>query len=129
MQNIVVCKSINSYPCYCITVLEPSSVDGVVPVEHNIDDEHAHNGKEKIAEDSSESPVDLDQSDKGNIQIMRPQRYFIVRVPKLAGDELWDRVQDAQAHLDRLTQERDAVNVRKKKQKVKGLQMFKSSFP
>lgn len=128
MLNIVVCGSTNADPSYCITVVEPSSVDGVVPVEHENDDEHAHKGKEEIAEDSSESPVDL-ESDKGNIQLMRPHKFFIVKVPKLAGDDVWARVQDAQVHLDRLTQERDAINARKKKQKVTGLQLFKSPFP
>uniref|UniRef100_A0A453L5K6 Proton pump-interactor 1 n=1 Tax=Aegilops tauschii subsp. strangulata TaxID=200361 RepID=A0A453L5K6_AEGTS len=101
--------------------VEPSSVDGVVPVEHENDDEHAHKGKEKIAEDSSESPVEQPvdlESDKGNIQLMRPHKFFIVKVPKLAGDDVWAKVQDAQVHLDRLTQERDAINARKKKQKA-----------
>ncbi|EMS56954.1 hypothetical protein TRIUR3_15970 [Triticum urartu] len=101
------------------TEVETKSLE--VPVEHENDDEHAHKGKEKIAEDSSESPVEQPvelESDKGNIQLMKPHKFFIVKVPKLAGDDVWARVQDAQVHLDRLTQERDAINARKKKQKA-----------
>ncbi|VAI33907.1 unnamed protein product [Triticum turgidum subsp. durum] len=101
------------------TEVETKSLE--VPVEHENDDEHEHKGKEKIAEDSSESPVEQPvdlESDKGNIQLMRPHKFFIVKVPKLAGDDVWAKVQDAQVHLDRLTQERDAINARKKKQKA-----------
>lgn len=117
-ENINACNiSSTEVETKSLEVVEPSSVDGVVPVEHKNDDEHAHKGKEEIAEDSSESPVDL-ESDKGNIQLMRPHKFFIVKVPKLAGDDVWARVQDAQVHLDRLTQERDAINARKKKQKA-----------
>uniref|UniRef100_A0A453L4X9 Proton pump-interactor 1 n=1 Tax=Aegilops tauschii subsp. strangulata TaxID=200361 RepID=A0A453L4X9_AEGTS len=132
-ENINACNiSSTEVETKSLEVVEPSSVDGVVPVEHENDDEHAHKGKEKIAEDSSESPVEQPvdlESDKGNIQLMRPHKFFIVKVPKLAGDDVWAKVQDAQVHLDRLTQERDAINARKKKQKVTGLQMFKSPFP
>ncbi|XBH70883.1 hypothetical protein VPH35_098448 [Triticum aestivum] len=121
-ENINACNiSSTEVETKSLEVVEPSSVDGVVPVEHENDDEHAHKGKEKIAEDSSESPVEQPvdlESDKGNIQLMRPHKFFIVKVPKLAGDDVWAKVQDAQVHLDRLTQERDAINARKKKQKA-----------
>ncbi|VAI19111.1 unnamed protein product [Triticum turgidum subsp. durum] len=121
-ENINACNiSSTEVETKSLEVVEPSSVDGVVPVEHENDDEHAHKGKEKIAEDSSESPVEQPvelESDKGNIQLMKPHKFFIVKVPKLAGDDVWARVQDAQVHLDRLTQERDAINARKKKQKA-----------
>ena len=129
MLIIVVCKSINAYPSYCVTVLEPSAVEGVLPVEHKNDDEHAQKGKEKIAENSSESPMDPDKSHKGAIQVIRPHNLVhIVRVPRLASDDVWARVQEALVHLDRLTQERDALNVRKKKQKVTSLLMFSVLF-
>jgi hypothetical protein len=82
--------------------LEPSSVDVVVPVELKDNDKNAQKGKEKTV----------------------PNVFHIVRVPRLAGDDVWARVQEAQGHLDRLTQERDALNVRRKKQKVTGLRMF-----
>ncbi|KAF7066244.1 hypothetical protein CFC21_072262 [Triticum aestivum] len=121
-ENINACNiSSTEVETKSLEVVEPSSVDGVVPVEHENDDEHEHKGKEKIAEDSSESPVEQPvdlESDKGNIQLMRPHKFFIVKVPKLAGDDVWAKVQDAQVHLDRLTQERDAINARKKKQKA-----------
>ncbi|XP_044949825.1 uncharacterized protein LOC123399478 [Hordeum vulgare subsp. vulgare] len=117
-ENINACNlSSTEVETKSLEVVEPSSVDGIIPVEDQNDDEHAHKGEEKIADNSSESAVDI-ESDKGNIQLMRPHKFFIVKVPKLAGDDVWARVQDAQAHLDRLTQERDAINVRKKKQRA-----------
>lgn len=51
-------------------------------------------------------------------QIIGPQKIFIIKVPKFAGDDLWNKIQAAQAHLDQLTQERDAINRRRQKQKV-----------
>ena len=51
-------------------------------------------------------------------QVIGPQRIYIIKVPKFAGDDLWDKIQAAQAHLDHLTQERDAINRRRQKQKV-----------
>jgi hypothetical protein len=126
MMIIVVSKSMNAYPSYCATVLEPSSIDGVVvPVEHKNDDKNAQKGKEKIAEDSTDSPMDLDKSHKGDIKFIGPPNLFhIVKVPRFAGDDVWARVQEAQVHLDRLTQERDALNVRRKNQKVIGILTF-----
>ncbi|CAM0952076.1 unnamed protein product [Alopecurus aequalis] len=94
VENINACsRSSQEVETKCLEVLEPSAVDGVVPVEHKNDDKHAEKGKEKIGENSSESPIDLAKSHKGDIQ-------------------------EAKVHLDRLTQERDALNVRKKKQKA-----------
>ncbi|KAL5658579.1 hypothetical protein ACJX0J_031742, partial [Zea mays] len=51
-------------------------------------------------------------------QVIGPQRIYIIKVPKFAGDDLWDKIQAAQAHLDQLTQERDAINRRRQKQKA-----------
>ena len=51
-------------------------------------------------------------------QVIGPQKIYIIKVPKFAGDDLWNKIQAAQAHLDQLTQERDAINRRRQKQKV-----------
>jgi len=51
-------------------------------------------------------------------QVIGPQRVYIIKVPKFAGDDLWNKIQAAQAHLDQLTQERDAINRRRQKQKA-----------
>jgi len=120
VENINACNiSSQDVETKCLEVLEHSSVDGVVPVEHKNDEKNAERGKENIAENSSESPMDLDRSHKGDITFTgQPNLSFIVKVPRLAGDDVWERVQEAQAHLDRLTQERDALNVRKRKQKA-----------
>lgn len=120
VENINACNiSSQEVETKCLEVLQPSSVDGVVPVEHNNDDKNAQKGKEKVAEDSSESPTDPDKSHKADIKFIGPQNLsYIVKVPRLAGEDVWARVQDAQEHLDRLTQERDALNVRKRKQKA-----------
>jgi hypothetical protein len=50
--------------------------------------------------------------------IGQQQKIYIIKVPKFAGDDLWNKIQAAQAHLDHLTQERDAINRRRQKQKV-----------
>ncbi|KAM0861796.1 hypothetical protein ACQ4PT_045650 [Festuca glaucescens] len=121
VENINACNiSSQEVETKCLEVLEPSSVDGVfVPVEHKNDDKNAQKGKEKIAEDSTDSPMDLDKSHKGDIKFIGPPNLFhIVKVPRFAGDDVWARVQEAQVHLDRLTQERDALNVRRKNQKA-----------
>lgn len=101
-----------------LEALGPLSVDTIVPEEHKNDDEHANNDEEKIVKDFTDAPVDLNKSDKGDIHTIRPPKCFMIKVPKFAGDDVWERIQDAQVHLDRLTQERDAINVRKKKQKA-----------
>ncbi|KAK1632000.1 hypothetical protein QYE76_006315 [Lolium multiflorum] len=121
VENINACNiSSQEVETKCLEVLEPSSIDGVVvPVEHKNDDKNAQKGKEKIAEDSTDSPMDLDKSHKGYIKFIGPPNLFhIVKVPRFAGDDVWARVQEAQVHLDRLTQERDALNVRRKNQKA-----------
>ncbi|KAM0869750.1 hypothetical protein ACQ4PT_040479 [Festuca glaucescens] len=121
VENINACNiSSQEVETKCLGVLEPSSVDGVVvPVEHKNDDKNAQKGKEKISEDSTESPIDLDKSHKGDIKFIGPPNLFhIVKVPRFAGDDVWARVQEAQVHLDRLTQERDALNVCRKNQKA-----------
>uniref|UniRef100_A0ACD5YGK3 Uncharacterized protein n=1 Tax=Avena sativa TaxID=4498 RepID=A0ACD5YGK3_AVESA len=120
VENINACNiSSQDVETKCLEVLEHSSVDGVVPAEHKNDEKNAERGKENIAENSSESPMDLDRSHKGDITFTgQPNLSFIVKVPRLAGDDVWERVQEAQAHLDRLTQERDALNVRKREQKA-----------
>ncbi|XP_066397483.1 uncharacterized protein [Miscanthus floridulus] len=51
-------------------------------------------------------------------QVIGPQKIYIIKVPKFAGDDLWNKIQAAQAHLDQLTQERDAINRRRQKQKA-----------
>jgi hypothetical protein len=54
-----------------------------------------------------------------NVQVIgQQQKIYIIKVPKFAGDDLWNKIQAAQAHLDHLTQERDAINRRRQKQKV-----------
>ncbi|KAL5647621.1 hypothetical protein ACJX0J_041976, partial [Zea mays] len=53
-----------------------------------------------------------------NVQVIgQQQKIYIIKVPKFAGDDLWNKIQAAQAHLDHLTQERDAINRRRQKQK------------
>lgn len=60
-----------------------------------------------------------EQKDNGDhAQVFGPQKIYIIKVPKFAGDDLWNKIQSAQAHLDQLTQERDAINRRRQKQKV-----------
>ena len=80
----------------------PSSVGTVVTAEQKDNGHHA----------SGEWHGD-------NVQVIgQQQKIYIIKVPKFAGDDLWNKIQAAQAHLDHLTQERDAINRRRQKQKV-----------
>jgi hypothetical protein len=87
----------------------------VVLAEHKVDDGHA---QAKVVEDSKELHGDLDKSNVGDAQVIRQQKVYIIKVPKFAGEDIWAKIQDAQTQLDRLTQERDTINIRKHKQKV-----------
>lgn len=81
--------------------LEPSSIGAFVPAEQKDDNEHA----------SGELPGD-------HAVVVGQQKFFIIKIPKFAGNDVFTKIQAAQAQLDRLTQERDAINRRKQKQKA-----------
>ncbi|CAN6211130.1 unnamed protein product [Urochloa humidicola] len=51
-------------------------------------------------------------------EVLGPQKVYMIRVPRFAGEDIWAKTQAAQAHLDQLTQERDAINRRKQNQKA-----------
>ncbi|KAL5647462.1 hypothetical protein ACJX0J_041817, partial [Zea mays] len=54
-----------------------------------------------------------------NVQVIgQQQKIYIIKVPKFVGDDLWNKIHAAQAHLDHLTQERDTINRRRQKQKA-----------
>jgi hypothetical protein len=101
-----------------MAALEPSSVDRAVMAEHKVDDEHAHDEEAVVVENSNELHGDLDRNNMGDAQVIRQQKIYIIKVPRFSGEDLWAKIQDAHAHLDKLTQERDAINIRKQKQKV-----------
>jgi hypothetical protein len=101
-----------------MAALEPSSVDGAVVAEHKVDDKHAHDEEAMVVENSNELHGDLDRNSMGDVQVIRQQKMYIIKVPRFSGEDLWAKIQDAHAHLDKLTQERDAINIRKQKQKV-----------
>ncbi|KAK8460065.1 hypothetical protein SEVIR_2G267800v4 [Setaria viridis] len=90
-------KSRDEVETNCLEALEPSSIGTVVPAEHKDDHEHA----------------------AGNhAEVIGPQKVYMIKIPRFAGEDLWAKTQAAQAHLDQLTQERDAINRRKQKQKA-----------
>ncbi|XP_062200102.1 uncharacterized protein LOC133902505 isoform X2 [Phragmites australis] len=86
--------------------------------EHKDDDKHACHEETKIVEDSIELHGDLDNNNTGDAQVIGQQKVYIIKVPRFAGEDLWAKTQNAYAHLDQLTQERDAINIRKQKQKA-----------
>ncbi|PWZ38885.1 Diacylglycerol O-acyltransferase 2D [Zea mays] len=54
-----------------------------------------------------------------NVQVIgQQQKIYIIKVPKFVGDDLWNKIHATQAHLDHLTQERDAINRHRQKQKA-----------
>jgi hypothetical protein len=101
-----------------MAALEPSSVDGAVVAEYKVDDKHAHDEEAMVVENSNELHGDLDRNSMGDVQVIRQQKIYIIKVPRFSGEDLWAKIQDAHAHLDKLTQERDAINIHKQKQKV-----------
>jgi len=46
----------------------------------------------------------------------------MIKIPRFAGEDIWAKMQAAQARLDQLTQERDAINALKQEQKVISIQ-------
>ncbi|KAJ1290221.1 hypothetical protein BS78_02G226500 [Paspalum vaginatum] len=51
-------------------------------------------------------------------QIIGQQKMHIIKIPRFAGEDIWAKMEAAQAHLDQLTQQRDAINHRRQKQKA-----------
>ncbi|XP_062194370.1 uncharacterized protein LOC133897597 [Phragmites australis] len=102
----------------CLEALEPSSIDTVVPAEHKDGDKHACDEETKIVKDTNELHGDLDKNNTGDAQVISQQKIYIIKVPRFAGEDLWAKIQDAHVHLDQMTQERDAINIRKQKQKA-----------
>nr|CAB3457444.1 unnamed protein product [Digitaria exilis] len=84
----------------CLEALEPSSIGTVVPAE---------------CKDVERAPGELHVV---HAEVIGPQKVYMIKIPRFAGEDLWAKTQAAQAHLDQLTQERDAINRRKQKQKA-----------
>ncbi|ONM22644.1 Proton pump-interactor 1 [Zea mays] len=107
--NAIICenenepaKSSDVVETRCVEALAPSSVGTVVTAEQK-DNGHRASG----------------EWHGDNVQVIgQQQKIYIIKVPKFAGDDLWNKIQAAQAHLDHLTQERDAINRRRQKQKA-----------
>ncbi|WVZ65414.1 hypothetical protein U9M48_014779 [Paspalum notatum var. saurae] len=98
------CNSISSENLSVSTkleALEPSSIGTVVPAEQKDVDERA----------SGELHGD-------HAQIIGQQRMYIIRIPRFASEDTWAKMEAAQAHLDQLTQKRDAINHLRQKQKA-----------
>ncbi|KAK3133701.1 hypothetical protein QOZ80_6AG0539890 [Eleusine coracana subsp. coracana] len=86
--------------------------------ERQVNDEHAPGKEAKVVDDSRELHGDLDNKNTmGDAQVIRQQKVYIIKVPRFAGEDLWAKTQEAHVRLDQLTQERDAINIRKQKQK------------
>ncbi|KAG2644318.1 hypothetical protein PVAP13_2KG411495 [Panicum virgatum] len=85
----------------CLEALEPSSTDTAVPAEDKNNDQHAPGG---LHGDHAE--------------VIGPQWVYMIKIPRFAGEDIWAKMQAAQARLDQLTQERDAINALKQEQKA-----------
>ncbi|KAG2635883.1 uncharacterized protein LOC120661102 [Panicum virgatum] len=83
----------------CLEALEPSSTDTAVLDKDN--DQHAPSGLHG-----------------DHAQFIGPQWVYMMKIPRFASEDIWAKLQAAQAHLDRLTQERDAINCLKQNQKA-----------
>ncbi|KAL5664601.1 hypothetical protein ACJX0J_024709, partial [Zea mays] len=106
--NAIICENENE-PTKSSDVVETKRVEALVPssVGTIVTAEQKDNGHRASGEWHGD-----------NVQVIgQQQKIYIIKVPKFAGDDLWNKIQAAQAHLDHLTQERDAINRRRQKQK------------
>ncbi|RLN33125.1 uncharacterized protein C2845_PM03G01730 [Panicum miliaceum] len=101
-ENVnVTIKSSEEVETKCLEALEPSSTGTAVPAEDKDNDQHAPGG---VHGDHAE--------------VIGPQKVHMIKIPRFAGEDIWAKMQAAQAHLDQLTQKRDAINRRKQEQKA-----------
>ncbi|CAL5082125.1 unnamed protein product [Urochloa decumbens] len=69
----------------------------------------------ELKDDGEHAPAELHGD---NAEVVGPQKVYMIKIPRFAGEDIWAKTQAAQAHLDRLTQERDAINRRKQEQRA-----------
>ncbi|KAL6656257.1 hypothetical protein ACP70R_007083 [Stipagrostis hirtigluma subsp. patula] len=111
-------KSSNGVEMKYLEEPEPSSADTVVPEEHNAGDDQACGEEPKTVDGSSELHVNSENGNMGDAHVIMQDRFYIIKIPKFAGEDLWAKAQEAEARLDQLTRERDAINIRKQKQRA-----------
>ncbi|KAL6844749.1 hypothetical protein ACP4OV_025408 [Aristida adscensionis] len=100
---------------------EPSSAELHVGENGSMGDAQVNGEEMRTPEESSELHVDLDNGNVGKPQIFRKklkQPLHIIKIPKFAGEDLWAKAQEAELRMDQLTRERDAINLRKQKQRA-----------
>ncbi|CAL5063647.1 unnamed protein product [Urochloa decumbens] len=86
-----------------------------VNVSSKSSDEVQTKCSEELKDDGERAPAELHGD---HAEIVGPQKFYMIKVPRFAGEDIWAKTQAAQAHLDRLTQERDAINRRKQEQRA-----------
>ncbi|CAN6218193.1 unnamed protein product [Urochloa humidicola] len=90
--------------------------NGTCPVNVNVctsSDEVENKCLEELKDDGERAPAELHGD---HTEVVGP--VYIIKVPRFTGEDLWAKTQAAQAHLDQLTQKRDAINRRKQEQKA-----------
>ncbi|KAF0892018.1 hypothetical protein E2562_012491 [Oryza meyeriana var. granulata] len=95
-----------------------STTVDVIHDKHN-GDENIHDDNTDITGDRSESQleINMDNENRGDLQVIKPNSICLMKVPKFTSEALWAKIQDAQISLDELTQKRDAINVLRQKKK------------
>ncbi|CAN6174825.1 unnamed protein product [Urochloa humidicola] len=90
--------------------------NGTCPINVNVctsSDEVENKCLEELKDDGECAPAELHGD---HAEVVGP--VYMIKVPRFAGEDLWAKTLAAQAHLDQLTQKRDAINRRKQEQKA-----------
>ncbi|XP_015695995.1 uncharacterized protein LOC102718863 isoform X2 [Oryza brachyantha] len=62
--------------------------------------------------------INMDNEDRRDLHVIKPHSLYLMQVPRFMKESHWAKIQDAQIHLDELTQKRDAINLLRQKKKA-----------